>query len=66
MSCALFSTLKKPLNLTTIQATLDAINKFLLFKIMAKAPIYLGARVGRPEKTKERKDEAGSPCTYSL
>lgn len=34
--------------------TLDAINKVSPVQIMAKAPTYLGGRVGRPEKTKER------------
>lgn len=34
--------------------TMDAINKVSPVKIMAKAPTYLGGRVGRPEKSKER------------
>lgn len=36
-------------------STMDAVNAIAPVKIMAKAPTYLGARVGRPEKTKERK-----------
>ena len=52
---ALLKTLKEPLKFSDNSSTLDAINKVSNVKIMAKAPIYLGARVGRPEKTKERK-----------
>ena len=52
---ALLKTLKEPLKFSDDSSTLDAINKVSNVKIMAKAPIYLGARVGRPEKTKERK-----------
>ena len=33
---------------------MDAINKVSPVEIIAKAPTYLGGRVGRPEKTKER------------
>jgi len=36
-------------------ATLEALNEVSPVEIMAKAPTYIGARVGRPEKTKERK-----------
>jgi DNA polymerase II large subunit len=52
---ALLKTLNEPLTFAEESNTLDAINKVSPVKIMAKAPIYLGARVGRPEKTKERK-----------
>ncbi len=52
---ALLKTLVEPLKITDDSNTLDAINKVSPVKIMAKAPTYLGARVGRPEKTKERK-----------
>jgi DNA polymerase II large subunit len=52
---ALLKTLKEPLKFSDDSSTLDAINKVSEVKIMAKAPIYIGARVGRPEKTKERK-----------
>lgn len=49
---ALIHTLPEPLEIEL--KTLDAINKISPVKIMAKAPTYLGGRVGRPEKTKER------------
>ncbi len=52
---ALLKTLNAPLTFADETSTLDAINQVSPVKIMAKAPIYLGARVGRPEKTKERK-----------
>ena len=52
---ALLKTLDAPLTFADETSTLDAINQVSPVKIMAKAPIYLGARVGRPEKTKERK-----------
>ncbi|MFZ0442085.1 MAG: DNA polymerase II large subunit [Methanobacterium sp.] len=52
---ALLKTLNKPLNLVDDSTTLEAINLVSPVNIMAKAPTYLGARVGRPEKTKERK-----------
>jgi DNA polymerase II large subunit len=52
---ALLKTLDAPLTFADETSTLDAINQISPVKIMAKAPIYLGARVGRPEKTKERK-----------
>ena len=51
---ALLNTLPKPLEYEKDLLTLDAINKVSPVKIMAKAPTYLGGRVGRPEKTKER------------
>lgn len=50
---ALINTLPSPVE--DDSNTLDAINKVSPVKIMAKAPTYIGARVGRPEKTKERK-----------
>jgi DNA polymerase II large subunit len=52
---ALLKTLNKPLKVTDDSTTLEAINQVSPVNIMAKAPTYLGARVGRPEKTKERK-----------
>ena len=52
---ALLKTLTKPLKFDDDSTTLEAINQVSPVKIMAKAPTYLGARVGRPEKTKERK-----------
>jgi DNA polymerase II large subunit len=51
----LLKTLPKTLDLEDDSTTLEAINKVAPVKIMAKAPIYLGGRVGRPEKSKERK-----------
>ena len=52
---ALLKTLTKTLDIEDDSTTLEAINKVAPVKIMAKAPIYLGGRVGRPEKSKERK-----------
>lgn len=52
---ALLNTLKKQIELDDESTTLDTVNSVSPVRIMAKAPTYLGARVGRPEKTKERK-----------
>lgn len=51
---ALLKTLIKPLQYEDNTSTVTAINKVSPVKIMDKAPTYLGGRVGRPEKTKER------------
>ncbi len=61
-SYALLKTLNTPLR-SENSSTLDAVNEIAPVKIMAKAPTYLGARVGRPEKTKERKMK---PAPHSL
>ncbi|MCK9151999.1 DNA polymerase II large subunit [Methanobacterium alcaliphilum] len=50
----LIKTLQGPLD-ESMENTLQAINQVSPVKIMAKAPTYIGTRVGRPEKTKERK-----------
>jgi DNA polymerase II large subunit len=47
-------TMKNPLNTEDDLDTIQAMNQSSKIKIMAKAPTYLGGRVGRPEKTKER------------
>ncbi|MEN4028656.1 MAG: DNA polymerase II large subunit [Methanobacterium sp.] len=52
---ALINTLTGPLDDSKGFNTLEALNEVSPVKIMAKAPTYIGARVGRPEKTKERK-----------
>ena len=49
---ALVKTLNHELNHNN--SSLDAINEFSPVKIMNKAPAYIGTRVGRPEKSKER------------
>ena len=59
----LLNTLREPLNLDNDSDTIEAINEVSRVKIMAKAPTYLGGRVGRPEKTKERKMK---PAPHSL
>jgi len=51
---ALIHTLTKPLDTESDLSTLEALNQVSTVEIMAKAPTYLGGRVGRPEKTKER------------
>ncbi|MDO5835011.1 MAG: DNA polymerase II large subunit, partial [Methanobacterium sp.] len=51
---ALLNTINQPLNIEDDVTTLEALNKVTSVEIMAKAPTYLGGRVGRPEKTKER------------
>lgn len=51
----LVNTLVEPLNTEDDSDTLTAINKISPVKIMGKAPTYIGARIGRPEKSKERK-----------
>jgi DNA polymerase II large subunit len=48
-------------NLIQAQKTpLEAVNALSRIRIKAKAPTYIGARMGRPEKAKERKMD-GSP-----
>ncbi|MDD3984736.1 MAG: DNA polymerase II large subunit [Methanobacterium sp.] len=56
-------TLNKPLTVSQDSTTLKSINKISPVKIMAKAPVCIGSRVGRPEKTKERKMK---PAPHSL
>lgn len=51
---ALINTLKLPLETEGNMSTMEALNQVSPVEIMAKAPTYLGGRVGRPEKTKER------------
>ena len=55
---ALIHTLTNEINSETIRnpniSTLEALNKVSHVKIMNKAPTYIGTRVGRPEKSKER------------
>jgi len=51
---ALLNTLNQPLNTEEDITTMEALNQVSPVEIMAKAPTYLGGRVGRPEKTKER------------
>ncbi|WP_414469842.1 DNA polymerase II large subunit [Methanobacterium sp. ACI-7] len=51
----LINTLKEPLYISKDYTTLKALNDVSPVEIRAKAPTYIGARVGRPEKTKERK-----------
>jgi len=56
---ALFKTLDIPYSLSkidniTAEDTLSFVNKLSPFIIMDKAPVYIGARMGRPEKAKER------------
>lgn len=53
-SHALLNTLSSPLPQDESLTTVDALNQVSPVKIMAKSPTYLGGRVGRPEKTKER------------
>ncbi|MFX0097716.1 MAG: DNA polymerase II large subunit [Candidatus Hodarchaeota archaeon] len=48
---------------TSAKSTLEVLNAISRVKIRAKAPIYIGARMGRPEKAKERKM---SPPIHSL
>ncbi|AXV40008.1 DNA polymerase II large subunit [Methanobacterium sp. BAmetb5] len=50
----LLNTLSRPLNTEDNISTMEAVNQVSPVEIMAKAPTYLGGRVGRPEKTKER------------
>jgi DNA polymerase II large subunit len=50
----LLNTLKRPLDTEDNISTMEAVNQVSPVEIMAKAPTYLGGRVGRPEKTKER------------
>ena len=52
---ALTKTLPTPLEDEEEITTLEAVNKVSPVEIMAKAPTYIGNRVGRPEKSKERK-----------
>jgi DNA polymerase II large subunit len=60
---ALLHTLREPLDLSEDTKTLEAVNKVSEVEIMAKAPTYIGGRVGRPEKSKERMMK---PAPHSL
>jgi DNA polymerase II large subunit len=51
---SLMVTLNKRLTEDEDTTTIEAINLISPVEIKAKAPVYIGARVGRPEKTKER------------
>ena len=51
---SLMITLSKHLSEDEDMSTIEAINLISPIKIKAKAPVYIGARVGRPEKSKER------------
>ncbi len=51
----LINTIADEMELSDENVTLKALNDVSKVRIMAKAPTYIGARVGRPEKTKERK-----------
>ncbi|KZX10316.1 DNA polymerase II large subunit [Methanobrevibacter filiformis] len=56
-SYAIVNTLKKPIAIELLDGNVspvDAINTITDVKIMDKAPVYIGSRVGRPEKSKER------------
>ncbi|MDR2873540.1 MAG: DNA polymerase II large subunit [Methanobrevibacter sp.] len=50
-SYSLLNTLKKKIDTDSI---IDGLNDVSDVKIMDKSPIYIGSRVGRPEKSKER------------
>lgn len=52
---ALVNTIAEELDASDDHVTLKALNDVSPVEIRAKAPTYIGARVGRPEKTKERK-----------
>ncbi len=58
----LMNTLNAPLD-ESGKNTLDELNKISPIKIMAKSPTYIGTRIGRPEKTKERRMK---PAPHSL
>lgn len=60
---ALLNTIPETIKVDDDLQTLEAINKVSPVKIMAKAPTYLGGRVGRPEKSKER---LMKPAPHSL
>ncbi|MHA1410361.1 MAG: DNA polymerase II large subunit, partial [Candidatus Odinarchaeia archaeon] len=65
-SLGLTSQLKSEEDIKQLEACkdgLEAVNKVSIFKIRAKAPHYIGARMGRPEKAKPR---AMSPPVHSL
>ena len=60
-SYSLINTLKE--NLPNSNSTLTALNKISDIEIKNKAPVYIGTRVGRPEKSKER---LMKPAPHSL
>jgi len=55
---ALIQTLSKEIDIETLKnpniTVIEAVNNISPVKIMNKAPVYIGTRVGRPEKSKER------------
>ncbi|MBR3213683.1 MAG: DNA polymerase II large subunit [Methanosphaera sp.] len=60
---ALMYTVPKRLTDDEDVSTLEAINRNSPVKIKAKAPVFIGGRMGRPEKTKER---LMKPAPHSL
>ncbi len=46
---------EKDIEINMSKDVLDIVSELSGLKILAKAPIYIGARMGRPEKAKERK-----------
>ncbi|GAA5818004.1 MAG: DNA polymerase II large subunit [Methanobrevibacter sp. CfCl-M3] len=59
----LFHTLKENVDENSDKTTLEKINEISEVKIMNKSPTYIGCRVGRPEKSKER---LMKPAPHSL
>ncbi len=58
----LLNTLTRPLDTEDNISTMAAVNQVSSVEIMAKAPTYLGGRVGRPEKNQGKNDETRTPC----
>ncbi|MDR2830591.1 MAG: DNA polymerase II large subunit [Methanobrevibacter sp.] len=59
----LLNTLKENVDENSDKTTLEMVNEISEVKIMDKSPTYIGCRVGRPEKSKER---LMKPAPHSL
>jgi DNA polymerase II large subunit len=64
-SYSLLNTLKGKID-SNLKSVIDRINSTSEVKIMDKAPIYIGSRVGRPEKSKERTMKPSSHVLYPV
>jgi DNA polymerase II large subunit len=58
--------LRKRYAQTKDEKTLDMVNKLAGFNIREKFPIFVGARMGRPEKAKERKMSPYIHCLFPI
>ncbi|MFW6383663.1 MAG: DNA polymerase II large subunit, partial [Nanoarchaeota archaeon] len=56
----------KKSSINEIETVLENINRFSEIKIMDKAGTFIGARMGRPEKSKQRKMSGSPHCLFPV